>query len=159
MQSRPVLIYGTLSAVSLLALVLTRDRTRTNEVLPLVHRIKVPGYRLCSVRGKTYPAFIQDASSWFNGILLWPLTASQRQIINKYEERGSYRRVETTVALQDVHGNFAYLAVDIYIWDGEALELDPTSPWSIDTWTHKHLDKMLDWYDAEKVQRNDLNDD
>lgn len=159
MESRPVLIYGTLSAVSLLALVLTGDRTSTNEVWPLVHQIKVSGYRLCSVRGKTYPALIQDARSWFDGILLAPLTACQHQMINEYEERGSFARVEAMATIQDVHGHSVCLVVDIYIWDGDESELDPTTPWNIDTWTHKHLEEMLDWYDSEEVQRDDLKDD
>jgi gamma-glutamylcyclotransferase (GGCT)/AIG2-like uncharacterized protein YtfP len=83
---RPLFLYGTLRALTLLAWALTGDPTKEVQILPLTEPATLSCFARFFIIGMDYPALVHhESSSAVDGLLLRPRTQSQRRKLEEFE--------------------------------------------------------------------------
>ncbi|KAE9388493.1 hypothetical protein BT96DRAFT_1004138 [Gymnopus androsaceus JB14] len=138
---RPIFLYGTLQALPLLAWALTGDSRNTSTVSPLLMNARlVGGYARFTVLGKDYPALIKHHdSSPVDGLLLFPLTMSQRTKLDDFEG-GAYKAARIKAIIAETE---EVVDADVYLWNGEPDEVSK-DPWDLAAFIK---DRLEDWID------------
>ncbi|KAI9152007.1 hypothetical protein HJFPF1_09226 [Paramyrothecium foliicola] len=121
-KPKPLFIYGTLSALPMLAWALTGDSTKTTLVAPLVRRAGVKSYMGSVIafgdRAADYPAVIPDAQSDVEALLLSLETPSQRRKLDDFEGY-SFEAVSVSVDVLDGQGQpCEVIKAGMYLWKG-----------------------------------------
>ncbi|KAF8556510.1 hypothetical protein OG21DRAFT_1408938, partial [Imleria badia] len=141
-----VLLYGTLSAISLLAWALTGDATKTDLVRNITRGAHVNGYARYTVVGKDYPAVVKndDDDACVDGLLLIPQNRSQRAKLDDFEGE-EYKVVLVAVTVTDDQGREERVDAEMYVWDGDPEDISKER-WDLKTFERERLDGWLELF-------------
>ncbi|KAH8158722.1 hypothetical protein CIB48_g9522 [Xylaria polymorpha] len=153
-KPRPLFIYGTLSALPLLAWALTGDASNISAVSKLIQPATIYGYARFSLTNCDYPAVIKhEPQSSVDGYLLTLETASQRKKLDDFEGE-LYELGSVAVTVFNVDGNhqkqIEIVEADIYLWGGDANALT-VSPWDLKSFEKERLGDWLDLFEGMEL--------
>lgn len=150
-EPKPIFIYGTLRALSLLAWALTGDATRVEAVAALVRPATVDGFARYSLRYRDYPAVVRKdcADSSVDGLLLMLETRAQRMKLDNFEGE-EYKVTPVTVRLDS--GDT--IEADMYVWNGNA-DAVSSEPWDLAKFTNERLEDWLDLFEGMELVGDD----
>ncbi|KAK1751024.1 hypothetical protein QBC47DRAFT_464252 [Echria macrotheca] len=137
-----IFLYGPLCALPLLAWILTGDASRTRKVNARLHKAKVKGYRCGMLRGRDYPAAIEDDDAWMDGYFLFIDTMAERRRIHEFA--GPSFRVTSVTA----HFGISFrLSAEMSVWAGDENMVLP-EPWDLDRFMRERADDWAETFDG-----------
>ncbi|KAK3988534.1 hypothetical protein QBC44DRAFT_215152, partial [Cladorrhinum sp. PSN332] len=139
---KPLFIYGTLCAMPMLALVITGDSSKVEEVSQLVQKGTVWGWRRFNIHKSYYPTALprKDKLAYIDGLLFYPQTDEQRRKVDEFEEARDTE--EVIVWRMNDKGEMleAPVEADMWVWDQEYSFLsDGCGVWDSDEFVREGL--------------------
>ncbi|KAI2471367.1 hypothetical protein F4781DRAFT_122263 [Annulohypoxylon bovei var. microspora] len=159
-KPRPVFLYGTLRAKSLLAWALTGDASDVSLASQLIQPAKVYGHARFALKYRDYPAAVKHApSSSIDGYLFIPETTSQRKKLDDFEGE-AYKPAPVDVIVFDSNGSprEETVGADMYLWAGDE-ELLTAEPWVLEVFERERLEDWLGLFEGMELVGEDEDDD
>ncbi|KAH7888345.1 hypothetical protein F5I97DRAFT_2002082 [Phlebopus sp. FC_14] len=155
-RPRPLFLYGTLRALSLLAWAITGDSRQISVIEPLVEPARVQGYARFSLHGKDYPAAVKHAeTSVVDGLLFRPQNRLQRKKLGGFEGEAyqttptpTTMTTTTTVGVEEQKAEL----------NGDSEDLSDEE-WVLDVFERERLRDWLDLFGGMELVGEEEDDD
>ena len=123
-KQRPVFLYGNLMLPNLLARLLFRDETKTEDIKRRRFAGTLYGYKRRLVRGTDFPAIIpsDNQTDTVHGYLFYPESDKERRLLDAFEIE-SYVREEVKIVSVVTEDTGEVVQAQCFVWDGHLEDL------------------------------------